>query len=1091
MITVYNNTFNTSRMEFLKVVSLDGNVTNGETGPAGPDGIKTDQTGLQVDFDTNAPLIPQRCALKNETLIKEKNIVALLDNYSITNQRYSFGQTPQPVYIGTQYFDSSYTVLSGNNYITLQSIFNHVSNPILCWNGTVFVISYALILGENVFYKYSYDGIRFYDCILANEQSNIPSKKIVWNGTVFMGIDGSTPTTGISRDGITWNFVPTSDFLPNASDPHVIIDICVRGNTVFALSGQSVDPTNQGNFYMANNEYLTSFTFISSQLNPICLCTNGTSVFAYFGSGGENTYVIIFNSMQKTLGAIPNALVTNLVWNGKVFFGTVAMPPYAFYSYDGINFTQVEQTALTNVTTIESNLYGFLFDNNYLYSLDYQYLHGLDTDYLTQIETQYPLSTLIKNTELLNTIIFPSNQYTLSVDSPHFTVTSEYAISNYNHSDISEDYACKKTVYNGKVYLALNDNGELRYSVTGKNNWLNITRNFFQNVYDVCTNGDIFIAVCGLKSGPMAYMVTSFDGINWIIYNSFPSSNYVPNCLFYFNSEVYCASHWNYALLPNPTIISKVYPVYEEYLSIHTNQLSTRSSLFVDENIILLGLNVAYSPSNDVNLYYKAGNNDTSIMSPAKCDTVTLMDPISCVTGYNGIYLAGYNTSDIGYILISYDGINWTTAWSTTDVRVNTIEWVGNVFLAGISMTVASSALLYSVDGLTWNFSNLEIFNIYGITWNGKIGDYMYKGAVDIYQPLVITGSGNVIKSYNGLQLDNSGVLPLTLSTCVVWTGDMYVAGGTNLSDSIPRIAYSYDGISWELAESSTILPSIVMCICWNGSVFLAGGSFLTSTSSGISSIAYSYDGINWLSSNNTDLSIVNDICWNGYYFMATGSKPTTSNNIIISFDGITWSLQGTDLFDSLGGQGIIWNGGIALAVGYKKSGDETGSPVAIYQLNDTQTDIPLTNGEWSRKQTETDLDKGISIATNGIITVVVGKRADTAPIIIYTDFNANTWREATLNDTLFDIQDITQVYWDSKKFIAFGATDIGYSYDGQDWYRLPNTLVSNSYRVKPGVCGNPKIGHVRVDSVLIVDNITVNPDTPICSTYEKMTVKF
>ena len=149
--------------------------------------------------------------------------------------------------------------------------------------------------------------------------------------------------------------------------------------------------------------------------------------------------------------------------------------------------------------------------------------------------------------------------------------------------------------------------------------------------------------------------------------------------------------------------------------------------------------------------------------------------------GYRGDYRMMY----------SGDGINWTLTYAP-DTTVNYIDitYGGGMYVA---ISNSGSNSYYSTDGINWNSGSLGNTMMYSVTYgNGKfvaVGMYGYT----YYSTDAITWtSGTTTFGYSAATL-----------TSVIYADGKFVAvgGDGNSSNRKGEIWYSYDGMSWNLAE--------------------------------------------------------------------------------------------------------------------------------------------------------------------------------------------------------------------------------------------------------------------------------------------------
>jgi hypothetical protein len=184
----------------------------------------------------------------------------------------------------------------------------------------------------------------------------------------------------------------------------------------------------------------------------------------------------------------------------------------------------------------------------------------------------------------------------------------------------------------------------------------------------------------------------------------------------------------------------------------------------------------------------------------------------------------------------AWNGIGNSTFLSTA----TKVAWNGSMWIAVGGLSTTTVAYTYDVNGATsWTplstgstFDNVST----GIAWNGSM--WIAVGNIN----------NEIISSTNGTVWSVIPSLSFITLTNISWNGLLWVGGGVPKTAANISLAYSYDGINWNAASSSTNFFSSCACLAWNGSMWLAGGN-------GSSTIATSRDGINWTGLGNTVFS--------------------------------------------------------------------------------------------------------------------------------------------------------------------------------------------------------------------------------------------
>ena len=304
---------------------------------------------------------------------------------------------------------------------------------------------------------------------------------------------------------------------------------------------------------------------------------------------------------------------------------------------------------------------------------------------------------------------------------------------------------------------------------------------------------------------------------------------------------------------------------------------------------------------------------------------------------------------------------------------------------------------------------------------------------------------------------------------CVIWTGQIWLAGISVASSGVPpkySLGWSLDGTTWfgnKYSENSTPIFSEccngLACIKYqNYNRFLAVGNGRDNT------IATSYDGLYWSGEGNTIFADSgNGVAWNGNIFVAVGEGIHTvaysTNN------GESWNGLGTTIFDT-SGNGVAWNGEMWVAVG-------SGTNTIVYSYDGTI---------WTGADTTNIFDggAGLSVAWNGKIWVagggVSGNVSGSVNTLAYSEDGKN-W--TTIIDIKFTGTSsyCRSITWSasSYKFIAVGSWQntenpaqpfgIATSVDGKIW--TPNYVAAfNGY----GVIANS----LRENTVTIPSNLNI-----------------
>ena len=447
-------------------------------------------------------------------------------------------------------------------------------------------------------------------------------------------------------------------------------------------------------------------------------------------------------------------------------------------------------------------------------------------------------------------------------------------------------------------------NSVMAYSYDGKT-WAGVPdKQIDTNVQDIAWNGKNFIAVGNGSSNTIAI---SSDGLNW---------RGCANNLF---TNVGRGIAWSEKLKLWVSVGNGANTIGYSYNGINWVGLGTSIFSTLGRGVYYNGVrfvaagqgtnNVAYS---DDGINWTGVTGSTSLFTTEGWDGGTT-NQYGCVNIVNPIVAVGED-GDQSSIAYSLDGYNWSVIGKHIfETNGWYVAYNGSIWVAvgeGNEDTIA-----YSYDGMNWIELGKTIFTTrgLGLGWNGS---YWIAGG---------RGTNELAISYDGITW--TGVSQTVFTTQVrklCWTGTQWIAigEGTNRIGTSPdginwtargngvfntggaidvasnglihvgvgdgashRISYSYDGITWNAAQTSdgsstsTLFTTDVYAIATNGKMWVVAGR-------GNNTMGYSYDGITWHGAGQPIAQRGYGVCWNGRYWVAVGRG---APKVVISYDGINW----------------------------------------------------------------------------------------------------------------------------------------------------------------------------------------------------------
>jgi hypothetical protein len=253
----------------------------------------------------------------------------------------------------------------------------------------------------------------------------------------------------------------------------------------------------------------------------------------------------------------------------------------------------------------------------------------------------------------------------------------------------------------------------------------------------------------------------------------------------------------------------------------------------------------------------------------------------------------GLGTDKLTY---SYDGTNFLASSNGNSIITGTSEgrvrFDNDIWIAGYG---SNYKIAYSTDGITWtNSSNGNgIFGGTSIVTDLAYGNGTWVGTSE--------GTNKIgYSTNNGVTWSNSsnGNVSIGDAYGVTFDGTKFIAVGDN-SVGVNSIASSYDGITWTGNSALNGVMDDLRTIAYGDGKLVVGNRNVAQPA-----IAYSTNnGTTWTTVAGTPLDTVVDIFFNGSLWVAVGDNSSVNQSIMISSDGITWSLPsvGSDIFTTQG----------------------------------------------------------------------------------------------------------------------------------------------------------------------------------------------
>ena len=620
----------------------------------------------------------------------------------------------------------------------------------------------------------------------------------------------------------TWNWVDMVKYsyswnAPSYSDLTGLVTL-PTGGSAYVGDTVSVDTkyNSDSNVELLTPTYITNLTNLTSTGAMVCY---GNHMYLVVNGGKTANYYYSTDATTWTAGTLPASINVGSICygNGKFIINNIGVTGY-YYSTDAVNWTlgglpnvnyQVinfcndKFIALPSSTTLASVIYSIDGINWTSTSFTHSYAYA---------KACYGNGIYICNTKGAN------NAYAYSTDGINWI---EKTVSKSNGHD--------SVTYGNGLFIMSGYEQTYLYSTDGIN-WNN-------GSFHINGPGGTLVFANGIfvfLRNP--YIISSFDGINWI---QSKTTNTAKNTTAIYSKACYGDNKmvFNDGTPVNGTNINIcVIPIPTSYYQFSGWNPST--DFIINENKTISG---TWSKKNKLKVSYSWSNQPSGMKSKVPGDEYYHYgDNVMVDTTYNN--KSGYK----GYPEFKfYESDNYFSCF----------KYFNNTYY-GILHN--SKGLITSTDGITWSdpiFTDIYLTNI---CYNNGI--------------YVLTTQTGIKYSTDLISYNNTNVSSQSYYDCV-YGKDKFIAF-IDHPDYSYHYAYSTDGITW----TTSVLPrnnsEAYRDICYADEKFLVCGS---------TGLYYSVDGINW----NTAISSLN----------YTWPKITYGNGLYVVLDYIVSSAdKGTSL---------------------------------------------------------------------------------------------------------------------------------------------------------------------------------------------------
>jgi len=601
-----------------------------------------------------------------------------------------------------------------------------------------------------------------------------------------------------------------------------------------------------------------------------------------------------------------------------------------------------------------------------------------------------------------------------------------------------------------KLFMAVSNTGVYYRVMTSANgtSWTIINSPYDSNWISICDCPQLNMTIAVANSGTDRIMYT-YNGIEWFVGTSnpqFPINNiiwanslnkflitcdntYTYSNITYSNTNLMTTSNW-YTLFTYSKLNNSTYSVVQSGsnpdVQLQINSTATTSSLtslwynqrIQDATTFTINFEIKLSGTADATSFNIGYTSNSFLGDGPNKSSFCLVFHLFTGLRPRGLYLFDNNGIEINYYSYNLNENTWR-----------------NVQIIYTNSTTN-----------TWQFyfNNINIFNYSNYnqsSWLTNSGSYFGFGSRtggETHDCTIrkFTLSGNLINTQT-TNFINSKIL-----NSQIFTNSLELSNyGRNYNILNNGDAFTVHKIIGDTAKSQryTFIPSQIIWIN-ELNIYIMGNTTNNS-------IAYSSDGFDWIVTTTITGFFIKSLCWSSQLKLIVAVSSTgTSNNVITSPDGITWTLR-TNVPTNivLGWYGVCWSSSLNLfvAVGYGNASLTHRVMTSSDGITWTLRKAGVYNCNWSAICWSPELNIFVAISNSGFMSTMYS-------------YNGIDWYPPSnfIYGTGSNLA-FTSICWSPELnlFAAVSADRIIISSDGINWaYRTVNNYSWKSICWAPGL---------------------------------------
>jgi hypothetical protein len=242
----------------------------------------------------------------------------------------------------------------------------------------------------------------------------------------------------------------------------------------------------------------------------------------------------------------------------------------------------------------------------------------------------------------------------------------------------------------------------------------------------------------------------------------------------------------------------------------------------------------------------------------------------------------------------STNGTNWTAMTLGTTGAWRSVCWSPQLRLFVAVASAGTSRVITSPNGSVWTIRTPASTNPWqSVCWSPALG---------LFAAVSNAGGGSaVMTSPDGVSWTSRAAPagPTWISIC--WADKLSNFVAVSSSGASYQVMTSVDGINWIGGTGGAAGP-------WYSIAWSSSRSTLVAT--GLNTVMTSQDGITWVSRTPAENGSWNTVCWSYEVGLFVAGGGGTTNNIMSSPDGVTWTIRP---YNSLAVNAVCWSSKLSM----------------------------------------------------------------------------------------------------------------------------------------------------------------------------------